>query len=241
MQKQTQKLIFIGLLITLGIVLAQFLSIPIPPSQTTFKIGIGYLPLMLISLIYGPIYGLLSGIVQDLIGYFLWGAQQGPFHFGFVLNAILFGVLPWYMFKINLFKAKTYKIINLVFVYLFLVASIYLLFDIDLVTNRISNITDTFSYILVSASIFASMVIGGFLLWMKADDHNHHFVFIVAVMLVITSIILTPIWVYQLYNVPYWIQLPPRIVKLPFEIIIYSILLIRLYDLIKKLENRQFQ
>ena len=237
MKNYTQKLIFTGLLITIGIVLSQFLSIPIPPSQTTFKVGIGYLPLMLISIIFGPFYGMFSGIVQDIIGYFLWGTQTGPFHFGFVFNAILFGVLPWFFFQINLFKQTTYKIINMTFALLVLGVSIYLLFDIQLVSDRIRNVNNTLAYVLVGSSIFATLMIGGFIVYMKPSKQNHHLIFIVVIMLIITSVFLTPIWVKQLYGLPYWIQLPPRIIKLPFEAIIYSVLLIRVHALYKNLQS----
>ncbi len=241
MKNHTQKLIFTGLLITIGIVLSQFLSIPIPPSQTTFKVGIGYLPLMLISILFGPIFGLFSGVIQDLIGYFLWGTQTGPFHFGFVLNAILFGVLPWFLFRVNLFKEKTYKIINIVIAVIFLGISIYLLFDIDLISDRIKNVDHLLAYILVSTSIFATILIGGFVFFMKPLKDNHHLIFIVTVMLIITSVLLTPIWVKQLYGLPYWIQLPPRIIKLPFEAIIYSVLLIRIHSLFKDLKTNNIK
>ena len=241
MKNHTQKLIFTGLLITIGIVLSQFLSIPLPPSQTTFKVGIGYLPLMLISILFGPIFGLFSGVIQDLIGYFLWGTQTGPFHFGFVLNAILFGVLPWFLFRVNLFKEKTYKIINIVIAVIFLGISIYLLFDIDLISDRIKNVDHLLAYILVSTSIFATILIGGFVFFMKPLKDNHHLIFIVTVMLIITSVLLTPIWVKQLYGLPYWIQLPPRIIKLPFEAIIYSVLLIRIHSLFKDLKTNNIK
>lgn len=240
MKNHTQKLIFTGLLITIGIVLSQFLSIPIPPSQTTFKIGIGYLPLMLISVFFGPFFGLISGVIQDLIGYFLWGVQTGPFHFGFVLNAILFGVLPWMMFRVKLFKANTYKWFNLVFFGLVLAVSIYLLFDVSLITSRIKDITNVFAYLLIVSSIFATIGIGAFVMYQEPYGNIHQFLFIVTMMLIITSIILTPIWVNQLYGLPYWIQLPPRIIKLPFEAIIYSLLLTRIYQLFKRLDVEEF-
>lgn len=239
MKNHTQKLIFTGLLITIGIVLSQFLSIPIPPSQTTFKIGIGYLPLMLISIIFGPFYGMFSGVIQDILGYFLWGTQTGPFHFGFVLNAILFGVLPWLFFQLSFFKQKTYKYINFGFALSVLLVSVYLLFDIELITNRIRDVGSTLAYIMVASSIFATIAIGAFIIYMPPLKENHHLIFIVVIMLILTSVFLTPIWVKQLYGLPYWIQLPPRIIKLPFEAIIYSVLLIRVHHLYQQLKYKK--
>lgn len=238
MKNQIQKIIFTGLLVSIGVILAQFLSVAIPPSQTLFKIGIGYLPLILISILFGPFYGLIAGVTQDLVGFVLWASSQGVFYPGFTLNAMLVGVIPWLIFKYKIFKPKTYKHFNLMIVSIILVVSIALLFDIQLVTTRIPNATDTFSYILVGSSIFATLLVGGFIIYTKPINHNHEFIFIVIVTLMITSLILTPIWVLHLYSVSFWVQLPPRIIKFPFEIILYSILLIRLYDILKNLSNR---
>lgn len=238
MKNQIQKLVFTGLLISIGVILSQFLSVAIPPSQTLYKIGIGYLPLILISIIFGPFYGLLAGVTQDLVGFVLWSSQQGVFYFGFTLNAALVGVIPFYIFKFKHFKPTAYKLFNMVFATLILLASILLLFHIDLVTSRIPDATDTFSYILVASSIFATLLVGGFMVYTKGLNHNHHLIFIVIITLMLVSIILTPLWVRHLYGVSFWVQLPPRIIKFPFEIMLYSVLLIRIYDLFKHMNNR---
>jgi len=234
MKNKTQKLVFIGLLIAIGIVLAQFLSIALPPSQTIFKIGIGYLPLILISIIFGPYYGLVAGLIQDLVGFVLWASSQGPYHVGFTINALLIGVIPWFLFRYRISKQSIYKKMNIGFISIVFLLSTFLLFRIELVTSRIPDATDFFSYILVVSSMFASIVLGIFLVKMKSIDQNHLLIFIVIIVLFMTSIVLTPLWVKDLYSISYWIQLPPRIIKFPLEIMIYSVFLIRLFDVLKK-------
>lgn len=244
MKNNTQKLIFTGLLITIGIILSQFVSLPIPPSQAIIKIGIGDLPLMLISLLFGPLIGLFSGFIQNNLGYFIWGAQTGPYHFGFVLNSMLFGALPSLIFGMKLIKDKVYKYINIGIAAVFLILSITLIFNIQFITentyitSRFENLTPGLIYLLIATSIFSSLSMLIFFILRKQQDHHHKIIFIVTILLIITSIILTPLWVMQLYSIPYVLQLPLRIIKLPLEVIIYSVLLIRLYEVIKQLQSK---
>lgn len=81
----TQKLVLIGILIAMQIVLTRFLSI-----QTPFiRIDIGFLPIAIIGILFGPISGGISGAIADLIGVFLF--PVGTPYFGFTLSAFLGG------------------------------------------------------------------------------------------------------------------------------------------------------
>ncbi|QWB99587.1 folate family ECF transporter S component [Mycoplasmatota bacterium] len=244
MNNRTQKLIFTGLLITIGIVLSQFLSISIPPQTTIIRIGIGYLPLMLISLLYGPMIGLASGIIQDILGLTI-GGGLAYFHFGFLLNSMLIGFMPGFLLKYFPLKDKTYKIINILTASILLIAGIVLLIDISIITDvtlRLEvggtiQLGKTMAYILVSSSLFAVVLLLVFVIFRKPIENSQQIIFFVTSLLLLTSVILTPIWVSQLFGHPYLIQLPMRIIKLPLESILYSILLVRLYTLVKRLES----
>ncbi|MDA3932340.1 MAG: folate family ECF transporter S component [Tenericutes bacterium] len=246
MNNRTQKLIFTGLLITIGIVLSQFLSISIPPQTTIIRIGIGYLPLMLISLLYGPMIGLASGIIQDVLGLTI-GGGLAYFHFGFLLNAMIIGFMPGFLLKYLPLKDKTYKIINIVIACLLAIAGIILLIDISIITDvtlrlEVGGTIDlgkTLAYILVSSSLFAVLLMLTFVIFRKPQNNNHQIIFFVTSLLFLTSVILTPIWVSQLFGHPYLIQLPLRIIKLPLEAMLYSILLVRLYVLVKRLQTNR--
>ncbi|MFP4478430.1 MAG: folate family ECF transporter S component [Candidatus Izemoplasmatales bacterium] len=244
MNNRTQKLIFTGLLITIGIVLSQFLSISIPPQTTIIRIGIGYLPLMLISLLYGPLVGLVSGIVQDILGLTI-GGGLAYFHFGFLLNAMIIGFMPGFLLRYLPLKDKTYKIINIVIASLLTLMGIILLIDISIITDvtlRLEiggtiELGRTMAYVLVSSSLFAVLLMLIFVIVRKPQNNNHQIIFFVTSLLFLTSVILTPLWVSQLFGHPYLIQLPLRLIKLPLEAMIYSILLVRLYVLVKRLQN----
>ncbi|QLY40018.1 folate family ECF transporter S component [Hujiaoplasma nucleasis] len=246
MNNKTQKLIFTGLLITIGIVLSQFLSISIPPQTTIIRIGIGYLPLMLISLLYGPLYGLISAIIQDVLGLTI-GGGLAYFHFGFLLNAMIIGFMPGFLLKYMPFKDKVYKIINIVVGSILAIAGIILLIDITIITDvtlRLEvggtiELGKSLAYILVTSSLLAVILMLIFVIFRKSHNNNHQIIFFVTSLLLITSVFLTPLWVSQLFGHPYLIQLPLRIIKLPLEAMLYSILLVRIYALVKSLETNR--
>lgn len=99
MKNKLHRLIFIGLLIAIGILLSQLLSFSYPPRTTIIKFGIGYVPLIIISILYGPKYGFVSAVLQDILGFFLFGNVN--FYFGFTLNAVLYGIVPSLIFMIK--------------------------------------------------------------------------------------------------------------------------------------------
>jgi ECF transporter S component (folate family) len=242
-KEKTQVLIFIGLLVSFGILLSEFASIEIPPGQVQLVIGIGDLPLMFISIVFGPIYGAISGVVQDVLGFMISPAPI--FHPGFTLNAILMGVMPWLIIKINPFKERVYKIINISLSLLILGSSLYFVFNIEFISKSISDLDQILAYGIVGSMAFSTLVLSIFFMYMKSESKNHLYIFSILMTFIVVSVILTPLWVKQyllLLDTPieksYWILLPPRIIKLPFETMIYSVLLIRLIDVFNNINHK---
>lgn len=83
----TQKVVYIGLLTALHILLKQFLTINTPIA----RIGFGFVPLVVVAILFGPLAAMISGAIGDLIAAFL--IASGPFFPGFTLSAILTGLL----------------------------------------------------------------------------------------------------------------------------------------------------
>ncbi len=236
--KRLRNVIFTGLLVAVGIVLSQFLSIAYPPTQTIIKFGIGYLPLIIISIMFGPELGALAGITQDIVGYFLFGASTGPFFPGFTFNAILFGVVPGLIYRVKNDKFNIFKIINFSLLGILFISGIYFLFDISAISNK-TDLSDAVRYIVVVSGLVSILVISYFV-WTKRKrtDEVQKIIFIVIILNLVVSILLTPTWVSILYKIPFWPQIPLRIVKLPIEIFIYSLIMIEINNLIKSLRNR---
>ena len=86
MQKSmVQKLAQVGLLVAMEIVLSRFLSI----STFNLKIGFSFLPLAIVGVLYGPVWGAAAGGLADFLGAILF--PIGPYFPGFTLTAMLMG------------------------------------------------------------------------------------------------------------------------------------------------------
>lgn len=95
-----KKLIQISLLIAIEIILARFCSI-----QTPFiRIGIGFLPVAIIGMMYGPLSAGIANAIADILGMTLF-PSGGSFFPGFTLTAFLSGI-TYGLFLYN--KPKTW-------------------------------------------------------------------------------------------------------------------------------------
>lgn len=86
--KSTRSLVFMGLLIAMEIVLTHFLSIQTP----IVRIGFGFLPAALASIMFGPIWGGIMGAVSDILGMAIF-PSGGAYFPGFTLSAFIAGVI----------------------------------------------------------------------------------------------------------------------------------------------------
>ncbi|MBU1144608.1 MAG: folate family ECF transporter S component [Firmicutes bacterium] len=231
-----RNLIFTGLLVSIGILLSQLFSFYYPPSTTIVKFGIGYVPLIIISLLFGPQYGLFAGITQDIIGYFLLGSERGIFYFGFTLNAILYGVLPGiFIYLKRKIKPNKFVYFNTALSLVLSFASIWYLFHINSLSSN-ANFTFIYRYILVSISLVSSLgllFINYYFYYKKNESNEFQFIFfVVTILYFIVSIVLTPLWIYDMYSIPFFVQIPLRILKMPVEVILYTLILQRLLKVI---------
>ncbi len=245
--KKLQKNIFVGLMIAIGIVLSSILSISYPPNSTIIRFGIGFLPLIIISITMGPKLGFYAAIIQDLLGYviYIWifGFPSGPFFPGFTLNAIIYGVIPYFIYNFSISNKKVFSIFNFGLLFIFLAAAIWGLIRIDwiisLVENKLSE-GQIFSPIVIYLILIIGLIgIISTLIFVflkrKENEKAQKIIFTVIILQIIVTLLLTPLWVSIIYTIPFLPQLPLRIIKMPFEIFIYSILLIRV---IKVVENK---
>lgn len=234
MNTKLRNLIFTGLLISIGIVLSQLLSFYFPPSTSIIKIGIGYLPLMIISILFGPQYGLIAGAIQDIIGYFMLGTSRGAFYFGFTFIAMLYGVLPWMIMKLQRkFSKQFFFVMNVCITAIAIIASIYFLFHIDIISSNV-NFKTIYRYLFIGIALVSSigLLVVLFIKHPKKQSYYEYskIFFIVLILYIITSLILTPIWLNDLYAIPILPQIPLRLIKMPVEVLLYTFLLERLLN-----------
>lgn len=234
-----EKLAIIAMFIALSVAL-QFFSLMIPlfgfPSM---RIGFSQLPLMVIGVLFGPSWAFLSGIVQDFLGLIV--TPTGFPFFGFTLNKIIIGLIPALLFskKIKWTPKVAYIVSQGILLSFFLGALAYLWLTPSIVTNGdIIEITMTIKLVFSTGSV---LLIGAMMFFLKLltekyKKYENDFsisIWAMSVVLVevIVQLMLTPLWLAIMYDIPIWISFLLRVVKatimVPFTIIIgYGILIL---------------
>lgn len=111
LKKNVLKIVISALLISLSVVLSRLLStdIPIAGGIPGSRLGIGFLPIMLASILLGPVYGASVGVISDITGLFLFPSVL-PYFPPITITSALVGVLPYFIFKILKNLSERYKI-----------------------------------------------------------------------------------------------------------------------------------
>jgi ECF transporter S component (folate family) len=243
--KNLQKIIFAALMVAIGIVLSSVVSFSYPPNSTIIRFGIGYLPLIIVSIVLGPRIGFYSSIVQDILAYFVYiwvfGVPSGPFFPGFTLNSVLYGVVPGLLYNLKIQKQKLFLIVNFSLLIILLLMGAWGFFNISwiilLIENRLSEGMSFSPIVIYLMLILGEVGIIGTLIFLyqkrHEEDKAQRIIFSIIILQVLVTLILTPLWVTILYKIPFWPQLPLRIIKAPIEIFIYSVLLIRIIKIFK--------
>lgn len=234
-----EKLAIIAMFIALSVAL-QFFSLMIPlfgfPSM---RIGFSQLPLMVIGVLFGPSWAFLSGIVQDFLGLIV--TPTGFPFFGFTLNKIIIGLIPALLFSKKIkWTPKVAYIVSQGILFSFLLGALaYLWMTPSIITNgEVIEITMTIKLIFSTGSVLliGAMMFFLHLLTEKYKKYENDFsisIWAMSVVLVevIVQLILTPLWLAIMYDIPIWISFLLRVVKatimVPFTIIIgYGILIL---------------
>lgn len=100
-KSMVQKLAHVGLLVALEVVLTRFLSI----NTLSIRIGFGFLPMALAGMLYGPLWGAVTGGLADFLGAILF--PTGPYFPGFTLTAMLMGACFGYFLHRNASLGRT--------------------------------------------------------------------------------------------------------------------------------------
>ncbi|HHT86963.1 MAG TPA: folate family ECF transporter S component [Clostridiales bacterium] len=98
---QIQRLTICAMLIALGVVLKGLLSVSVPAAFTSFgvksmNIGFGMLPILLLCVLYGPLYGMAGALAWDILSALLF--PMGAFEPWFSFSACLFGLITGIFF-----------------------------------------------------------------------------------------------------------------------------------------------
>ena len=109
-KKNLRKLTLAAILTALSIVLDITFKTLVPANQS-FGFPFYAIPLVLGSIVLGPIYGGTMGFISDAIGFF--AAPRGDYNILFALQAISWGIVPFFLAKRN---AKAFRVGFAVFI-----------------------------------------------------------------------------------------------------------------------------
>lgn len=242
--KQLQKPIFTGMLVAIGVILAEFLAISLPPTaHPVIRFSIGYLPIILAGVFYGPVYGGVAGIVQDLLGFFLFGLAKGyVFHPGYTLNAALYGILPALLIRSVFPREKSlFYTLNYFAAGVLLGLSTWFFFDIEKVYS--STLDASAKLLLSGFALFAALGIAAINFLLRKGSGTLYrpqkVLFAVIVMYILTSLVLTPIWLWTTvpgYSI--WLALPLRLLKMPIEVTFYVLLIMPMVNVFDRLNRK---
>lgn len=104
----TEKIVIMGLMIALEIVLSKLVSINI----SFLRIGFGFLPIVILAILYGPVWAGIGYAIGDLIGAFVF--PTGAFFPGFTATALLTGLIyGWVLYRreISVWRALTASVL----------------------------------------------------------------------------------------------------------------------------------
>lgn len=227
-----------ALFVAISVIFAQFrFFIPLFGFPSV-RFSVSEIPIFLAGSLFGPIYGAMVGFTSDVISFML--ASSAAYHFGFTLNAMLVGFIPGIVFYLIRKKSMstTFGTANKILAGIALIgALIYINFigineldEVMMVMGMPINIV--LSILMVLLVIALSFIV----VKLKKVYSNHEgfysidkLIFIACLNYIAVNLMLTPIWLLQLYNIPMVASISVRIFKslidVPLQVIvIYSIM-----------------
>ena len=227
---QVMQLTTATMLTTVGVILGNF-SIILPVfSIPALRLDIVAIPIILSGLILGKWYGMGVGIIIDIINFLLYG--QGAYHVGFTINNALIGLfsgmIPLFFQQKNFPFVKKTLIITSTLLILITVGILYSLDRLSLGGETVA-LTLEVRIAIISLIIVMSLLTIGFM-YLTLRDYKYELkdMYTVSIMIILIEffvvIILTPLWIQDLFGQPYIIGFLARIIRgsllIPFKIII---------------------
>jgi ECF transporter S component (folate family) len=199
-----RKITLAALLASVSIVLTRFFGIVIPLGGfPSLSLDLGSVPILLSGVVLGPIFGGIVGLTSDLVGFAI-NPRGGIFHFGFTINSILTGVIPGLIFVF--LKNKNLKFTKIAIIsILYMLGTYYFLVVRSSDSTLIKIISNTLLFVVAFSIILVDYKI--------KNKQLKLVIFTVLVVEVFVFIALTPIWLYQLYELPYFISVLSRVFR----------------------------
>lgn len=201
-------------LIAISVVLTRFLSPYLAiAGSNTLRIGLGTIPIIVSSIIFGPFYGGIVGAGSDVIGAIFFPA--GPYNPCFTISSMLQGILPYFAIKLFTGKPKLkMAITGLALASLVIVNSVFLInndsykISSDLIINF--NKTGKVVFISTLATIYSSVIVISYFINRKYKDKNtksnikiEDTFFACLINEVVINVFISSIWKMIYFDLPY--------------------------------------
>jgi len=221
----TRKITLAALLVAISIVLTRFFGIIIPLGGfPSLSLDLGSVPIVLSGIVLGPFFGGIAGFSSDLVGFAI-NPRGGIFHLGFTFNATLTGVIPGLVFMF--LKNKNLKFTKIAIIsILYILGTYYFIVVRATDSTAIKLLSNTLLFMVASSIITVDYKI--------KNKQLKLVIFTVLIVEVFVFIALTPIWLYQLYELPYFISVLSRVFR---AILLVPIKTVLIYQSLKILKN----
>ena len=200
-----------ALLVAISIVLARF-SVMIPIfGYPSVRFSVSGIPIFLAGGMFGPLLGAVAGFASDIINFMI--APAGPYHPGFTINSMCVGLIPGLIFM--WIRKKHIKMSFNLWNAILAVAALFgaLVYINFIGINDFENIgtvmgmpVNVLVSILMVVAVIAFMtvviVLQKYFTGQSSMFSIDKILFICIVKFIVIQLILTPIWLSQLYNIP---------------------------------------
>lgn len=218
------NLVAAALLVAISVILAP-LNLYIPLfGVSSLRFSFTDIPVFVSGALFGPVVGIICGFLADILGFFL--APAGPYFFGFTLNKMVIGMIPGIIFSVASHKKQirtsVIRGINLCLLVLtvlgsFFYVGVFARADIAKlpISQKIEEMLHVPMHVLLCIVIVVVATIIGCLagyLGRKVEGIEL-VIFAVSINYMIVSLMLSPIWLEMLYNVPRFASFIARIFK----------------------------
>lgn len=223
---KTRTLVTVSLLVVLSVVLQRF-GIMIPLfGFPSFRIDFLHIPLIMVGALFGPFFGVLAGIVADIVGLVITPTEY-PF-FGFMLNKVLMGFIPAIMVLVirRLSLKSGVRLAHIILICINAASILYLWITPALTVQGTVIVLNYETKLIVIAFLLTLMISLHGLLVSKNVTKVRVFALLSVIFVeLIVSLVLTPIWLVTMYNIPVFLSFLVRVIKAAFMIPISALIL----------------
>lgn len=241
---ELKTMVIVSLLSLLSMVLAAYLSVFIPLfGFPSLKFGFSQLPIMIAGALFGPWWGMVAGVLEDLLE-LASGTVASPY-IGFTLNKALLGIIPGVVFLMANKHPKRLKPLIISAVVLLYGASIRFILSTESVSAQQVTYELTWPIKTVLIALTLAILPITFVVYrsmkQKVNQQTLLLSWLLSVILIeiLINVILTPIWINQLYGIPVEIQIIIRSIKASFFVVLNTFLAYFITQSLRRLTRKE--